>query len=34
MFGSGTKYSNGYHSLQFRITCGKIDEKHVACINT
>lgn len=34
MFGSGTKYSNGYHALQFRITCGKIDEKHVRCINT
>lgn len=34
MFGSGTKYSNGYHSLQFRITCGKIDGKHIRCINT
>jgi hypothetical protein len=34
MFGSGTKYSSGYHSLQFRITCGKIDEKHIRCINT
>lgn len=34
MFGSGAKYSNGYHSLQFRITCGKIDEKHIRCINT
>jgi hypothetical protein len=34
MFGSGTKYSNGYHSLQFRITCGKINEKHITCINT
>jgi len=34
MFGSGTKYGNGYHALQFRITCGKINEKHVTCINT
>ena len=34
MFGSGKKYSSGYHSLQFRITCGKINSKHVSCINT
>lgn len=33
MFGSGTKYSNGYHALQFRISCGKIDEKHIVTIN-
>jgi len=30
MFGSGRKYSNGYHSLQFRIACGKINSRHVS----
>ena len=34
MFGSGKKYSSGYHSLQFRITCGKVNSKHVHGINT
>lgn len=29
MFGSGPKYKNGYHSLQFRITCGKITGNYV-----
>jgi hypothetical protein len=34
MFGSGTRYSNSFHSLQFRISCGKINEKHITSINT
>lgn len=29
MFGSGPKYKNGYHSLQFRIACGKINGSYV-----
>lgn len=29
MFGSGPKFKNGYHSLQFRIICGKIAGSYV-----
>lgn len=34
MFGSGKKYSSGYHSLQFRIACGKVADSHLSNINT
>ncbi len=32
MFGSGRKFSNGYHSLQFRIACGKIKGTYVSAV--